>query len=155
MKWSGLINLIKFLLGFALAIALLGLGGVLAARYFITKLTAPPPRPTFANDKPVATKASVAAKSAASGNTAAPQSDSAESPAPALEPGAYQARVVQPIGLILRDAPGRDSNQIGGIEYNSRVVVIEESPDKVWQRVRVENSDRAGWVKAGNTERVN
>lgn len=152
MKWSGLINLIKFLLGFALAIALLGLGGVVAARYFVTKLTAPPPRPTFANDKPV--KAAVAAKSGASGNTAASQGDTA-SPAPALEPGAYQARVVQPIGLILRDGPGSSSNQIGGIEYDSRVVVLEESPDKVWQRVRIENSDRTGWVKAGNTERVN
>jgi hypothetical protein len=155
MKWSGLINLIKFLLGFALAIALLGLGGVVTARYFITKLTAPPPRPTFANDKPAVTKTSVASKSAAA-NAATPQdSSSSASPAPTLEPGAYQARVVQPIGLILRDGPGRDSTQIGGIEYNSRVVVLEESPDKVWQRVRLENSDRAGWVKAGNTERVN
>ncbi|MBW4487034.1 MAG: SH3 domain-containing protein [Trichocoleus desertorum ATA4-8-CV12] len=154
MKWSGLINLIKFLLGFALAIALLGLGGVVAARYFVTKLTAPPPRPTFANDKPAATKAAVAA-SGASGNTAAPQGDSSTAPTPALEPGAYQARVVQPIGLILRDGPGSNSNQIGGIEYNSRVVVLEESPDKVWQRVRIEDSDRTGWVKAGNTERVN
>ncbi|HEY9859078.1 MAG TPA: SH3 domain-containing protein [Candidatus Obscuribacterales bacterium] len=143
------------MLGFALAIALLGLGGVVIARYFITKLTTPPPRPTFANDKPAATKAAVAAKSGTSGNTAAPQDDSSASPTPALEPGTYQARVVQPIGLILRDGPGSNSNQIGGIEYNSRVVVLEESPDKVWQRVRLENSDRVGWVKAGNTERIN
>ena len=154
MKWSGLINLIKFLLGFALAIALLGLGGVLVARYLITQLTAPPPKPAFANDKPLATaKTSATAKSAA--KTQSSQTANNSSTEPELEPGAYQARVVQPIGLILRDGPGRDSNQIGGIEYNSRVVVIEESPDKEWQRVRLENSDRAGWVKAGNTERLN
>lgn len=153
MKWSGLINLIKFLLGFALAIALLGLGGVLVARYLITQLTAPPPRPAFANDKPLpATKTSAVSKPASKGQSSQTASSSTE---PELEPGAYQARVVQPIGLILRDGPGRDSNQIGGIEYNSRVVVIEESPDKEWQRVRLENSDRAGWVKAGNTERLN
>lgn len=154
MKWSGLLNLIKFLLGFTLAIALLGLGGVLVARYLITQLTAPPPRPAFANDKPLAaTKTSAASKSASKAQS--PQTASNATAEPELEPGAYQARVVQPIGLILRDGPGRDSNQIGGIEYNSRVVVIEESPDKEWQRVRLENSDRSGWVKAGNTERLN
>ncbi|MBD2096940.1 SH3 domain-containing protein [Trichocoleus sp. FACHB-591] len=153
MKWSGLINLIKFLLGFALAIALLGLGGVVAARYLVTKLTAPPPRPAFANDKPLTNKAATVSKPAA-GNAQSSQVSSTAS-APVLEPGAYQARVVQPIGLILRDGPGRDSNQIGGIEFNSRVVVLEESSDKQWQRVRLENSDRAGWVKAGNTERSN
>jgi hypothetical protein len=153
MKWSGLINLIKFLLGFTLAIALIGLGGVLVARYLITQLTTPPPRPAFANDKPLTTtKTSAASKPASTQSAQAPDDSSTE---PALEPGAYQARVVQPIGLILRDGPGRDSNQIGGIEYNSRVVVLEESPDKAWQRVRLENSDRSGWVKAGNTERVN
>lgn len=151
MKLSGLF---KFLLGFILAIALLALGGYAGARYLMARLTAPPPRPVFANDKqPTSTRS---AGSQASTKSAQVQSASSPaSPQPSLEPGAYQARVVQPIGLILRDGPSRDSGQIGGIEYNSRVVVVEESSDKEWQRVRLENSDREGWVKAGNTERLN
>lgn len=153
MKWSGLINLVKFIIGFALAIALLGAGGVLAARYVATKLMAPPPRPTFANDKPAKP---TAAKNTTPAKTASAQTQAtSDSASPALAPGTYLARVVQPIGLILRDGPSRDAGQIGGIEYNSRVIVLEESADKVWQKVRVENSDREGWVKAGNTERTN
>jgi hypothetical protein len=33
-------------------------------------------------------------------------------------------------------------------------VVLEESPDKEWQRIRVEDGNREGWVKGGNTEKV-
>ncbi len=62
--------------------------------------------------------------------------------------------VTQPIGLILRDSPDRDANRIGGVGYKEKVVVLEDTPDKEWQRVRVEQGDREGWVKGGNTERV-
>jgi hypothetical protein len=32
--------------------------------------------------------------------------------------------------------------------------VLEESPDREWQRVKLEGSGLEGWVKAGYTERV-
>jgi hypothetical protein len=158
MNWS---SLTRFLVGFLLAIALLVGGGVATARYFIVKFTTPPPKPIFPNDKPVAagknvsasTKPQSASSSLPSSNLA-PSNAASPTPKP-LEPGAYRAKVVQPIGLILRDNPSLDSNQIGGIDNNEQIVVLEESADKEWQRVRVESSDRQGWVKAGNTERTN
>ena len=62
--------------------------------------------------------------------------------------------MTQPIGLILRDSGNRDSNRIGGVGYKEKVVVLEDSPDKEWQKIRVEDGNREGWVKGGNTEKV-
>jgi hypothetical protein len=33
-------------------------------------------------------------------------------------------------------------------------VVLEESSDKNWQKVRLEDGQQEGWVKAGNTKRT-
>jgi hypothetical protein len=44
---------------------------------------------------------------------------------------------------------------LGGIDYNTPVVVLEESQDGVWQKVRVVATEQEGWVKAGNVERNN
>ncbi len=165
MKWSNVLSffagIFNLITGITLAIALLSTGAWFAANYTITKLTAPPPRPAFPNDKSAnAPKTTIAppklvkAKSV-SANQPEPfiTTVASASPKPKLEPGAYPARVTQPIGLVLRDAPTRDSNQVGGVEFNQRVVVLEESADKGWQRIRVENGDRQGWVKVGNTQR--
>jgi uncharacterized protein YgiM (DUF1202 family) len=62
--------------------------------------------------------------------------------------------VVQPIGLILRNDPNSSSAQVGGIDYNQQVTVLEKSSDGVWIRVRLEGSQKEGWVKAGNVEKV-
>lgn len=121
----------QFLLGLAIAIALVAAGSLASARFFMTKMTAPPPKPMFANDTP--------GKKQDSG----------------LPPGTYEARVTWPEGLILRDRPSYNSLRIGGIGYHERVLVLGESSDKVWQRVRVSDSFQEGWVKGGNTERTN
>ena len=64
--------------------------------------------------------------------------------------------MVEPIGLILRDTPSRNAIRIGGISYREKVIVLEETSDKRWQKVRVDDrSDRIGWVSGGNTERLN
>jgi hypothetical protein len=47
-----------------------------------------------------------------------------------------------------------ESTSVGGVEYNETVVVLEESADKEWQRVRLEDGSQEGWIKAGNTERI-
>lgn len=122
----------QFLLGLAIAIALVGAGSLASARFFMTKMTAPPPKPIFANDSPDGKKQGTG-----------------------LPPGTYEARVTWPEGLILRDRPSYNSLRIGGIGYNERVLVLGESSDKVWQRVRVSDSFAEGWVKGGNTERTN
>jgi uncharacterized protein YgiM (DUF1202 family) len=73
---------------------------------------------------------------------------------PPLEPGAYNATVIQPIGLVLREGPGVEFPQVGGVDDNEAVVVIEEPTDKSWVKVRVVSSGQEGWVKAGNTRRT-
>lgn len=151
MSWSGLA---KFFTGFGFAIALILGGGFAAGQYVYTKLTALPPKPIFPNDKPTTpVKAATPAKSQQA--VAASQPSPNPSPDQATLAQGYQARVTQSVGLVLRDAPSRNSIRVGGITFNEKVIVLEESPDKEWQRIQVEGSDRQGWVKAGNTERLN
>lgn len=151
MSWSGLG---KVLTGFVLSLVLLFFAGAAATRYFITKLTAPPPRPTFDNDAPTQAENSSSETEQAIATSEEPSSEPAARPTRPLEPGAYEARVTQPIGLVLREEPNQDSSQLGGVEYEQQIVVLEESSDGEWLRVRLTN-DSEGWVKAGNTERVN
>lgn len=152
MSWSGLI---KFFTGFTLAIAFLFFAGVNVTRHFITKLTAPPPRPVFPNDSPtpVATAPT-------------PQSPSTTQPRPSASPvsvrspssdeaGAYEARVTEPIGLIVRQEPSRDAERLAGVEYDESLTVLETTSDGEWQRVRLSGSGVEGWIKAGNVEQIN
>ncbi|MBW4420518.1 MAG: SH3 domain-containing protein [Myxacorys californica WJT36-NPBG1] len=145
MSWSGFS---KVLLGLLVAIGLIAGGGFIAARIVIAKYNAAPAKPIYPNDAPAA-KSSNATTTAAKANKTA-ESSSTEPSAKPLPPGATEARVTQPIGLILRDGP--NGSQIGGIEYNNRVIVLETSPDGGWQKVRLPVSEKEGWVKAGNIE---
>jgi len=157
MIWS---SLAKLLLGFILAIALLMAGGVATALYLMSKVSTYPPKPVFANDKPA-----VKAQRSPSSTTAKPTKVSATklspkpspSEAPAskpLQPGAYQARVTWSQGLSIRAEPNLDAERVGSLDYNQQIVVLAESADKMWQRVRLADSEQEGWIKAGNTERV-
>lgn len=166
MNWSALI---KFLVGFSLAIALLFFAGVSATRYLITRLTAPPPRPTFPNDDPNFTSSPSASPAQASpvavastpAAVASPTPSATQTPTPSAtptpedEPGAYEARVTQSIGLVVRQEPSRSASQVGGVSYNQSVVILETSADGEWLRVRVPDSGLEGWVKSGNTEPIN
>jgi hypothetical protein len=144
-----LYGIFKFFVGFVLALLILAGASIAAALYFAARLTELPERPTFSNDKPVATTASTAP-------APKPSPTPTPEPTPELEEGAYRAVVVQPIGLILRDSPNVDAKRIGGVGYEEEVIVLEESDNKQWQRVRVpDDEDRTGWVKGGNTEPIN
>ncbi|MEM9216316.1 MAG: SH3 domain-containing protein [Cyanobacteria bacterium P01_F01_bin.150] len=167
-----LIGLSKFILGVALAIAIIGVSGFYGARYVMTRLTAPPERPLFPEEGDYVS-ANVAleegsddeANLPSEGNEAAvtddenndevSTADSAPEPEPEIEPGAYNARVIQPIGLILRQGPDVSTTQIGGIAYNENVVVLSESSDQRWIKVRLPDSGVEGWVKNGNVEKLN
>lgn len=143
MKWS---SIAKFLLGSILGIAILISGSLALGYYLMTRLTQTPPKPTFANDLQAATPDS---------NESTPAvAEATPTPASPLEPGTYRAQVVYPQGLLLRDSSNVDANQIGGVAYQQPVVVLEESADKDWQKIRLESGEE-GWVKAGNLERVN
>ncbi|WP_448564321.1 SH3 domain-containing protein [Trichothermofontia sp.] len=140
-----LANLLKFSLGIGLAIAFLILGSVATARYLVAQFTAPPPKPIY----PEENKSPVPLVKAPNPILATPPSPS---PDP-LPPGAYKARVTWSEGLILRDGASAQANTIGGVEFNEAVIVLSESPDGMWQRIKVEATQQEGWVKAGNTER--
>ena len=153
MSWAGLI---RFLIGFSLAIAVLVGGGYVAAQYLITQFTAPPPKPTFPNDKPAAKPKPVPKEEnpALPKATASPQASLSALPASAPGSG-YPAKVKQSGGLNLRDKPSRDGVRLGGLDFNDRVTVIEETPDKEWQKIQLDGGNLEGWIKSGYVERVN
>lgn len=148
-----LLGFSKLVLGIALAMLLFSLSGVATARYFMAKLSVLPPKPIFENDATLEQPASAAAVEAA------PQSPEGAAPAPepAFErpPGSYDAVVIQPIGLVMRAGPGVEHQQLGGVDYNEEVLVMETSEDSRWIRVRVTATGQEGWVKAGNTQNLN
>lgn len=167
-----LTGLVKLTLGIFFALVLMSLVGVAATRYFIARLTAVPPKPAFANDTeetygaPIdQPEAEVEAELKPLGEAAPPPADpqpdatpaeqqaEAKPDAPAEKAEGYPARVTQPIGLILRQDPSQDAEHIGGVEYESELVVLGESDDGEWQKVKLSN-DQIGWVKGGNTEPV-
>ncbi len=172
---KALSSVLSFIVGVLLAMALLTLTGAIVARYFITKLTALPPKPVFTTAQakrpasPASPKvnqpATVSANQPVANTKPSPATNEATAkPSPKPSPSAspkpsptdgYAARVVQPIGLVLRSNPAYDSPPIGGIDFNQQVTVLEQSPDGVWIRVRLAGSNQEGWVKAGNTEKVN
>jgi Bacterial SH3 domain len=143
-----LVGLSKFLLGFTLAVAILFGAGVLFTNFVIGRLSSLPARPTFPNDvQPKTSAAKVAPKVAADVAAKAPE------PAPAPAEG-YAAKVTQPIGLLVREEPSAESGQIGGVALDEEVRVLETSSDGEWQRVKTSNGTE-GWVKGGNTEKLN
>ncbi|HEY9894233.1 MAG TPA: SH3 domain-containing protein [Candidatus Sericytochromatia bacterium] len=153
MSWA---NLTKLLSGVFLAIALIVSGCFFAAQHVIAQFTAPPPKPTFPNDNPGAKAKlqSTAAKPAATKSSPKPSVTPTPSPKPTEEAG-YRARITLSQGLNLRESASQDSARIGGVAINTRITVLEDSSDGEWQRVRLEESGREGWVKAGYTERIN
>lgn len=168
-------NLFKYLLGFILAIAILAGSGVAATLYFMNQSSRVPPKPIYANDEPsvrasagftntkASSNADVTTKPSPADNNKEEEPIAKPTPSPTekadstelkpLPPGAYNARVTWSQGLSLRSEPKTDSERVGGAGFNQKVIVIEESEDKVWQKVRVEGSNQEGWVKAGNTKK--
>ena len=152
----------QFVLGFVLAIALLFLAGAGLTRYMLTRLATPPPRPSFTNDpspSPVAKAPNLAAPapSPESSPAASPTLAVSPSPAPSVSPSpspaGYQARVTQIIGLKVRQEPNADAATVGGVEYNQEVTILEDSPDGGWQKIQAGGT--TGWIKTGNTAKVN
>lgn len=161
-----LIGLSKLVLGVVIALALLSMAGVATARYFMARLAVLPPKPLYGDElptpptMPVVAPAEEAAAPPASAPDpeATPTADPNATPesAPSAEnlpPGSYRAVVVQPIGLIIRSGPGTDHGQVGGVDYNAELVVLEEPAGQGWMKVRAVATGEEGWVKAGNTRR--
>ncbi|MEQ9552885.1 MAG: SH3 domain-containing protein [Coleofasciculus sp. G3-WIS-01] len=150
----------KFFIGLILGITILLAGGGAVAYYFFTKLSANPAKPIFAEEQPAQPVKSPDSAKKPAQSTQKPKPSPSPSPTPSespepeeLPPGAYEARVTWPEGLSLRDSPSLDANRIGGVAYNQDIIILQESDDKKWQRVRLAEGEQEGWVKAGNVER--
>jgi len=149
------LGIVKLIFGVSLALILLSLTGVATARYFMAKLSVLPPRPVFDNDvvaeQPVPSEVT-AEQVQPQPSPAQPETANA---APEYPPGSYKAVVVQPIGLVLRSGPGTEHQQLGGVDHNEEVLVLESSEDGQWVKVRISDTGHEGWVKAGNTRNMN
>jgi hypothetical protein len=163
-----LTNILKFILGFTLAIAVLIGGGLTVALYFINRTGIAPAKPIFANDyppektyKPKLVKAetsSIPKLKLVTQLTPTPTPTPSTTPTPSAEKlpaGAYRARVIWPEGLRLRAEPTEDAERVGGVSGNQKIIVLQETSDKAWQKIRVEGSNQEGWVKSANTEKLN
>ncbi|MEH1821029.1 MAG: SH3 domain-containing protein [Nostoc sp.] len=160
----------KFILGFFLAIAVLVGSGVAVALYFMNRTGVPPAKPVFSNDSPsVKAQAPKATEPRGGKPTLTPGNQAQSSPSPTPTPtespkatpspkplpaGAYRGRVSWAEGLSLRSQPNQEAEKIGGVAFNQKIIILEESDDKSWQKIRLEGSEQEGWVKAGNTEKI-
>lgn len=154
-----LLGFTKVMLGIVVALLLMSLAGVVTVRYFMARLAVQPPKPIFENDTPIRSEIDSATTSAA---TATPPPDStpaiataSPTPEPSASPEGYEAIIIQPIGMVLREGPGTSFERAGGIDYNETVIVLEESADQEWMRVRLPDTGQEGWIKSGNTRRLN
>jgi Bacterial SH3 domain len=160
-------GILKFVLGISLALAVLIGSGVATALYFMNRVSMPAPKPVYPNDTPAVKAKAVKIQQVTSSPTpasqakteakvgATPKPTQTETPEAAKEeslpPGSFNARVSWPKGLSLRSQPTLDAERIGGVGFNEKIIVLEESDG--WQKVRLAQSKQEGWVRAGNTRK--
>jgi Bacterial SH3 domain len=150
---------LQFILGFLLGIsAIAGISGAVIFVYY-AKMSTLPKKPVFpAVTVPPAAPSDSAEtdieplESTTSDETSSVETEPEDSEAE-LPPNAYRAVVTWPDGLSLRAEPDTDAERIGGIESEASIIILEDSADGKWQRVRLEN-EQEGWIKGGNTEKT-
>ena len=162
-------TIFQFILGFILGVALIASVGAGAAYYYFTKMSShTPTKPVFEEetklpplakeDEIVEQDAAVTLESttkpeAAPETTPEPETIPEPEPEPELPPNAYFARVTWPQGLSLRAEPSLNAERVGGIDYDARIIILEDSSDRKWQRIRIPESQQEAWVKAGNVKK--
>jgi Bacterial SH3 domain len=161
-------GILKFVLGISLALAVLIGSGVAAALYFMNRVSMPAPKPVYVNDTPAVKAKAVKIQQVTSSPTptsqakaevkveANPKPTPQETPEAAKEeslpPGSFNARVSWPKGLSLRSQPTLNAERLGGVGFNEKIIVLEEKDG--WQKVRLAQSKQEGWVRAGNTRKL-
>ena len=148
---------IQFILGFAIGVSLIaGVSGAAIYAYY-QKMSVLPKKPNFpevtASPESAADLTDDIDIEPNESNTA-PEAEPEPEVDPELPPNAYRAVVTWPEGLSLRSEPSLDAGRIGGIGADATIIILEDSADGQWQRVRLPWSGQEGWVKGGNTERT-
>ena len=156
---------IQFILGFVIGISLIaGVSGAAIYAYYqkmsvlpkkpnFTKVAASPESATDSGDDSIdiePLESNNIPEDGAEADTPEPE----EVSEPELPPNAYPAVVTWPEGLSLRSEPSINAGRIGGIAADASIIILEDSADGNWQRVRLPWSGQEGWVKGGNTERT-
>ncbi|MBD2577232.1 SH3 domain-containing protein [Oscillatoria sp. FACHB-1406] len=150
-------RIFQIFFGFIIGIVILAGASAAAAYYFLTRLTDTPPKPVFSEELPKKTApkaAKPASKTEKTTPTPQPSQEVSPKPPEELEPGAYKARVTWSEGLSLRDEPTTDGNRVGGVAFKEELIVIKDSDDGKWQKVRIPSSNTEGWIKSGNIEKI-
>ncbi|MGK7895688.1 MAG: SH3 domain-containing protein [Xenococcus sp. (in: cyanobacteria)] len=162
-------SIFQFILGFVLGVTLIATVGAGIAYFYFSKMSSHVPvKPVFEEEKqplasseqdsiaqedsPITPEATTEA-AAIPEPTPEPEPEPEPIPEPELPPNAYFARVTWPQGLSLRAQPSVDAERVGGIGYDARIIILGESSDKKWQRIRVPQSQQEAWVKAGNIKK--
>ncbi|MGB5592618.1 MAG: SH3 domain-containing protein [Crocosphaera sp.] len=155
----------QFLLGFFLGIFLL-VGGTASLAYVVfARMSANPEKPTFAEEKPPETTAKTDPLPVAKTETKTQEVAEVAAKEPEIEEvveeekeelptGAYRATVTWSTGLSIRSEADSEAERIGGVDYNSELIILKTSPDGNWQKIRLPGSQQEGWVKAGNVQKV-
>ncbi len=160
---------VQFILGFVLGVSLIaGISGAALFAYY-KKMSVLPNKPVFSRTTVPQESASSSIEPATSIEpleSTTTLEDEVEEPQAALEkpeevaaepelpPNAYRAVVTWPQGLSLRSQPSTNAGKVGGIDANKSIIILEDSADGQWQRVRLPWSNQEGWVKGGNTQRT-
>lgn len=149
-------NLFQFVIGFFLGIILFSAGIAGGGYFFLTRVSSNPPKPDFPQDKPEATKAEKPkpTPSATQAEKPKPEPKKEEPKTEELPPGAYRAKVTWSSGLSLRGEPSTSAERVGGVGYNASLIILANSDDGKWQKVRIPGTNQEGWVKAGNIRKV-
>lgn len=152
-------NLLKLILGLVMAIAILIGSGVTVAFYFFNRNLIPPPKPIFANDRPSLPEPAPEITEVSDNNVKPETTEETveetpeETPKETLPEGAYRGRVTWAEGLSVRSEPSLDAPRVAGVGANEELIILAESEDKRWQKIRTQ-SQQEGWVRIGNTERI-
>ena len=164
---STISSIFQFILGFILGVTLIAGIGAGIAYYYFTKMSSHVPKkpvyeeetkplPSTQKDAIAQENSPITPKSTTEPKLipeATPETEPIPEPEPELPPNAYFARVTWPQGLSLRAEPSLNAERIGGIGFNAKIIILESSSDKKWQKIRIPDSQREGWVKAGNVKK--
>ncbi|MDJ0531138.1 MAG: SH3 domain-containing protein [Xenococcaceae cyanobacterium MO_207.B15] len=154
-------NISQFVLGFILGISIIGVVAGSAGLYYFARMSyVLPKKPVY--EEETAPKTEIVIETPEESLTVSedipifpPEPEPEPEPIePAIPENAYFAVVTWPQGLSLRAEPTINSARIGGIAYNTKILILEESSDKKWQRVRLLGNQQEGWVKGGNTKKA-
>ncbi len=114
--------------------------------YIILPFQKQPQRPVFANDL----KAAPAPVSPIAAIKVPPMPQPTVKAKPRATDAKYLGKVNASIGLVFRADPSQSAKNVGGADFNTKIAVLKEAPDREWLYVRNESTKEEGWVRIGN-----